>query len=151
VWTGPAHIAWRSADTASGAYTVEATIAQMEKPEHPEAFGILLGGSDLSGDAQRYTYFLVRGTGEILVKVREGADTKDIVSWTKVAGVPAQDEAGKATYTFAAAVAADSVRFSVNGTPVAAVAAGSIPTDGLVGLRINHNLHVLATPPAITR
>ena len=61
---------WRPKDTASGNYTVSATIDQLGKPAHPEAYGIFIGGSDLSGPNQSYLYFLVRGTGEMFAKTR---------------------------------------------------------------------------------
>jgi len=46
---------------------------------------------------------------------------------------------------------ADSVYFRVNGQPVAVLPASTTLTDGIVGLRINHNLRVTASPIVITR
>jgi hypothetical protein len=34
---------------------------------------------------------------------------------------------------------------------VFAVAAGAVPTDGVAGIRVNHNLHLELRPVAITR
>ena len=64
---------------------------------------------------------------------------------------PKADSGGKATYRLAIRVAADSVRFMVNDKPVGAVKAGAIATDGVAGLRINHNLHILTAPITISR
>lgn len=151
VTTGPAHIVFADKDTASGAYTASATFAQLEAPRHPEAYGIFVGGRDLSGPARTYTYFVVRGSGEFLVKTRDGAKTNDVVAWKASSAVPKADSTGKATYRLAIRTAADSVRFMVNDKQVAAVKAGTVPTTGVAGLRVNHNLHVLTAPVSISR
>lgn len=151
VTTGPAHIVFAAKDTASGAYTVSATFAQLEAPRHPEAYGLFFGGRDLDKPTRAYTYFIVRGTGEFLVKTRDGAATNNVVAWSANNAVPKADSAGKATYRLAVHVAADSVRFMVNDKQVAAVKAGSVPTAGVAGLRINHNLHVQTAPVTISK
>lgn len=149
VVTGPAHIVYKPQDMASGNYTASATIEQLEKPAHPEAYGIFIGGKDLDQPTQAYTYFIVRGTGELAVKVREGDKTRDVVAWTPSADVPKQDASGKASYNLAAQVTGDAVKFSVNGKQSASVSKVGLPTDGIAGLRINHNLHVKFSPISI--
>lgn len=151
VKTGPAHIVYAAKDSASGDYTVSTTITQLEKPTHPEAYGLFIGGRDLDQPGQAYTYFVVRGTGELLVKVREGDKTRDVVKWTANADVPKEDATGKATYALSASVKGDAVNFSVNGKQVASVNKAGLPTNGIAGLRINHNLHVNATPVSIQK
>lgn len=149
VTTGPAHILYSSKDIGNGNYTASATIRQLEAPAHPEAYGIFIGGRDLDKPAQTYTYFLVRGTGELAIKVREGDKTRDVVKWTPSPDVPKADASGKASYALAAQVTNDAVRFSVNGKQVASVSRTGLPTDGVAGLRVNHNLHVKVSPVAI--
>ncbi len=151
IHTGPAHIVYAAKDLASGSYSVSSTLEQLQKPAHPEAFGVFIGGTNLDQPNQAYTYFLVRGTGEVLLKVREGEATRDVVKWTPVAGVPKEDAAGRATYKLDVQVGADSLKLMVNGKQVAAASKAGLPTDGIAGLRINHNLHVKATPVVITR
>lgn len=152
VQTGPAHIVYAPQDTASGNYTVSATIEQMVRPAHPEAYGVFFGGHDLTDRArQGYGYFLVRGTGEFLIKLRNGDQTPTLVGWTANPAVPKQDASGKATYELAVRFAADSARFLVNGTPVAALARTALPSSGTAGLRINHNLDVMVSPVKIAR
>ena len=146
VTTGPAHIVYAAKDSASGAYTASASFDQLQAPAHPEAYGIFIGGRNLDQPSQRYTYFLVRGTGEYLVKVRDGATTKNVAEWKASDAVPKADASGKGSYRLTAQVTADSVRFSVNDKPVATVAKATVPTDGIAGLRINHNLHVATGP-----
>lgn len=151
VQTGPAHVVWAAGDTASGRFTARTRITQLEAPSHPEAFGLFVGGQDLEGAGQRYTYFVVRGTGEYLIRVREGADTRDVRGWTAAPALPKQDGSGRATYDLAVRADADSTRFLVGDTPVHAVAAGTVPTDGVVGVRINHNLRLEVRPITVSR
>ena len=149
VVTGPAHIVYRPQDIASGNYTASAPIEQLENPAHPEAYGIFIGGRDLDQPTQAYTYFIVRGTNELAVKVREGDKTRDVIKWTPSADVAKQDASGKASYTLAAQVTGDAVKFIVNGKQVASVSRVGLPTDGIAGLRINHNLRVRFSPISI--
>ena len=149
VTTGPAHVVYAAKDIASGAYTASTTIEQLQAPEHPEAYGIFIGGHDLDNDNQTYTYFLVRGTGELAVKVREGGNARDVLKWTPSADVPKADGSGKARYDLAVQVTNDAVRFMVNGKQAASVSKAGVPTDGIAGLRINHNLHLKVSPVSI--
>ena len=152
VRTGPAHIVYAPGDTASGTYTASVVMDQMEQPSHPEAYGLIIGGRNLDQLAnQRYTYFIVRHTGEYMVRVRDGAEARTVADWTASPAVPASGDDGKAHYAIAARVGADSVTFMVNDQPVTTVAKSAVPTDGIVGARINHNLHLMVTPVAVQR
>jgi hypothetical protein len=161
ITTGPAHIVYSTRDVASGSFTASTTIEQLAKPTHPEAFGLFIAGSDLTGPNQAYTYFLVRGSGEFSVRRRAGTSVQTLIPWQRSGAVPVEDAAGRATYRLEIAVRpmtpgepasrADSVYFRVNGQNVAGVSATATPTDGIVGLRINHNLRVTATPIRISR
>ena len=151
VTTGPAHIIYAAKDSARGSYTASAAFEQLEAPAHPEAYGIFIGGRNLDQPTQQYTYFVVRGTGEYLIKVRDGAGTRTVSDWKASAAVPKADAAGKATYRVAAQVGADSVRFLVNDKAVTSVAKTGVPTDGVAGVRVNHNLHVLVSPLEIKK
>jgi hypothetical protein len=149
VTTGPAHILYAPKDSAKSHYTASATFEQLEAPAHPEAFGIFFGGIHLDQPTQAYMYFEVRGTGEMLVKLRDGRSTRDTISWTPNPNIPKQDASGKATYNLAVAVSPDSVRFIVNDKQVAALANTNLQSDGVAGIRVNHNLHVKVAPIAI--
>jgi hypothetical protein len=161
ITTGPAHILYSPRDVATGSYTASATIEQLAKPAHPEAFGLFIAGRELDGPNQSYTYFLVRGNGEFSVRHRLGDTVHTLVPWQRNAAVPVEDAMGRATYRLAVSVRpmnvgepasrADSVYFRVNGQAVAVLPASAMMTDGIVGLRINHNLRVTATPIVITR
>ena len=152
VQTGPAHILYAAKDSGSGVYAVTATIQQLEKPAHPEAYGVFFGGQHLDDRAQQtYGYFLVRGTGEFLIKRRDGGKTSSVVDWTANPNVPKQDASGKATYSLKVHFAKDTAHFLVNDKLVDAVPRSKLPTEGVAGLRINHNLHVLVTPVKIEK
>ena len=143
VTTGPSTILYDTAARATGHYTVAATFTQTKAPTHPEGYGIFLDGGDLAGPGQNYAYLLVRGDGKFIVLHRAGAEVHRIMEWTEHPAVVKADAQGRATNTLAASVAADSVRFLVNGRSVFAIARDHWPdADGMYGLRVNHNLDV---------
>ena len=144
ITTGPAHIMYSPVDTLSGSFTTASTFDQTEAPAKPEAFGLFIGGADLESPTRRYTYFMVRGTGEFVVGVREGEATRELIAWTTSPILGKQNDAGFARYRLAIRVRPDSVRFFVGGKPIAALKTGAIPTDGVAGLRINRNLKIKA-------
>ncbi len=149
VTTGPAHILYAPKDSARSHYTASATFEQLQAPAHPEAFGIFFGGIHLDKPTQAYMYFEVRGSGEMLVKLRDGPSTRDTIPWTANSDIPKQDASGKAIYNLAVSVNPDSVRFIVNSKQVAALANTNLQSDGIAGLRVNHNLHIRVTPITI--
>lgn len=140
--TGPAGIYWRAADTKKGAYEVHASFNQVEPSAHPEAYGLFVGGSDLAAAGQKYTYFLVRQDGKFMISKRDGAKVTPIVPWTDNAAVKKTDAAAKGTNMLSIVVAADKVRFLVNGTEVNSQPTASVDAAGVAGMRINHNLNV---------
>jgi hypothetical protein len=140
--TGPAGIYYKPADKMTGAYEAHATFTQMEPAAHPEAYGLFIGGSDLDGAAQKYTYFLVRQDGKYMIKRRAGADTPTVADWTDSPAIKKADKTGKMSNTLAIEVGKDKVRFLVNGTEVTSVDAAKVDTAGTAGLRVNHNLNL---------
>ena len=140
--TGPAGIYYKPADKGTGAYEARATFTQMEPAAHPEAYGLIIGGADLEGAAQKYTYFLIRQDGKYLIKRRAGDQTPTIADWTDSAAIKKADSSGKMSNTLAVDVGKDQVRFLANGTEVAAADTAKVDAAGIAGLRINHNLNV---------
>lgn len=158
VTLGPAAIFWRDADTASGSYRVEAKVWQFPsdtKRDHREGFGLFIGGGNLDGAGQRYTYFLIRDDGMFLVKRRQGDSTWTVQAWTASPAIknPAPDAAaGSSTENaLALTVSGAGVSFLVNGQEVYKGAAADIGTDGVYGFRMNHNLNVHLGPIAKTK
>jgi hypothetical protein len=149
VTSGPAAIYWRTANNVTGPFTATATFNQTKAPMHPEAYGVFFGGKTLDAPDQSYFYFLVRGDGKFMVKHRAGKEVHTIMDWTDNAAVRKQDASGKASNTLIVdASRPDSTRLRINGTQVAGLALGA--TDGVVGLRVNHNLDVHVAEFAIT-
>jgi hypothetical protein len=143
VTTGPATILWREQDRVNGRFHTLATFHQTKKPAHPEAYGMFFGGDALNGEGQKYTYFLVRGDGKFLIKRRDGAGTTNVTpDWTAHPAIKQQDAEGKATNKLEidAKASSDKVRFSVNGQTVHEMDQKDAELNGIVGLRVNHNL-----------
>jgi hypothetical protein len=144
VTTGPAVILWNPATTARGNYKAETNI-HLFKPArgHAEAFGLFIGGANLDAANESYTYFLVRNDGQYLVKQRTGKDTKDVIPWTKSPAVKLYDDKEESSANLLTVVAGPAtVDFLINGTKVASRPRADIATDGVVGLRVNHNLNL---------
>ena len=80
VRTGPAGILFRPDQVVDAdSYVVRARFTEVDAPMgHREGFGLFIGGQDLEGTNQRYTYFLVRGDGSFLIKQRDGASTPEM-------------------------------------------------------------------------
>ena len=158
VTSGPAAVFWHPENAATGEYRARATFAQTKAPEHPEAYGLVLAGKNLDGQPPQgpdYLYFLVRGDGKYMVRHRAAnGDLHTLVDWTESPAVRRQDAQGKAVNALAAEAGAFGVRFLVNGTRVAEFLKKDVPylnTDGLVGLRVNHNLDVHISEFAVER
>jgi hypothetical protein len=139
---GPAAVFYNPAWKESGDYQVSARFTQNKAPTHPEAYGIVIGGSDLGGADQQYSYFEVRGTGEYYIANRKGDTVTKIVPWTANPAIQKQNADGVAANVLGVQVKGNDVLFTVNGTQVASVPKSQLQTDGTFALRNNHHLHV---------
>lgn len=144
ITTGPAVILWQPTAVAEGDFRVEMEVHLFDPGNRREAFGIFMGGSDLHGDGQRYSYILLREGGQYLVKKRDGAETPTLVGWT---GHPAirswadRTDGGSTVLNHLVVEAAgDRVVVSVNGQEVATLDRNDLDTRGIVGMRVNHGL-----------
>jgi hypothetical protein len=142
ITTGPRSIFWHPGSTTSGDFRAAAEIHLFPPGERNEAYGIFFGGSGLDGDAPSYDYFLVRRSGEFLIKRRRGDATEVIHDWTPHEAIVAYTEEieGTATNTLALVALGNRVTFEVNGTTVAELTRDNVATTGLLGLRVNHHL-----------
>jgi hypothetical protein len=140
--TGPAAVFYDPDWTRSGEYRVSARFTQTRAPAHPEAYGIVIGGTIMDGPDQAYSYFLVRGTGEYFIATRTGAERTVVVPWTPHEAIAPQDEQGRQVNVLGIRVDGDEVVFTANGREVARRPAREIRTDGVVGFRVNHRLDV---------
>ena len=146
--TGPRLIAYHPDSVASGDFRIESETFLFDPEGRREAFGFFVGGSDLQGPDQRYTYFLLREGGEFLVKTRSGTATPVVQDWTAhpaiVSYATKPEDASTARNVLALEADGDELRFFVNGEQVWSGPRGDVATDGVFGLRVNHrlNLHV---------
>jgi hypothetical protein len=155
VQSGPAAIYYREGEVVTGAYTLSAKFSQA-RGMGQEAYGLVLGGSELQTPSQNYLYFLIRpADGGILINHRSSdAAPRSIVSWTPHAAVNKQAGSGAAINELSVRVEANGVSFLVNGTEVRRLTRaelGAAKTDGLVGLRINHNLDLMVEGFGVSR
>jgi hypothetical protein len=141
---GPAAIYWNPANTGGGNYTVEATFTQMKAPQHAEAYGLFWGGRNLDADNQDYLYFVIRKDGKYLIKHRAGAETHTITDWTEHPAIVKEGADGKQANTLRVEVSLTGSRLFANGQLIRELPRQgmSANTDGIAGLRVNHNLDV---------
>ena len=113
---------------------------------HEESYGLFIGGSDLDGPKQNYLYCVVFGSGNAMVRHRDGGETHTLLGKTANAAITKMGERG-ATDELSIWVKGGRVGCSVNGTEVFSAAAADmigpgklVSTDGVYGLRASHNL-----------
>jgi hypothetical protein len=141
--TGPAGVFYNEGWAKSGDYAISARFRQNRAPEHPEAYGLVIGGSALDAAEQAYSYFLVRGSGEYFIATRRGTERTIVSPWTRHDAIALQDaDSGVQINVLGVNAVGDRVVFSVNGTEVANRPRTELLTDGIAGFRINHNLDV---------
>ncbi len=126
-----------------GQFEIEADFTQLKPSKHPEAYGVFLAGKNLQKLNQYYLYFLVRQDGKYLIKKRIGNNTKLVVGWTANKNVKAENKKGETINKLSVTVGKTDVVFGANGKKVVSLSKKELgSTDGIVGLRINHNLDV---------
>jgi hypothetical protein len=139
-----AAIYWNPANTATGNYTLKGTFKLIKSSGYDEYYGLIFGGSGLDGSAQSYLYFMVTDDGTYLIKARDGFSTRGVSPKTPSDAVKKPDSSGTATNALEVRVMADKIAFVINGTVVATLpkTGAAAKTDGIFGIRINHQLDV---------
>lgn len=140
---GPAGTFWNPANAAKGNFTATATFQLMKPSGHVNYYGLIFGGGDLEGAAQNYIYFLIAQNGTFTIRHRAGDQVHDIQRGPSPAvRQPGAD--GRSSNTLEVRVAADTISYVVNGTVVHTTPKSGMTakTDGIVGVRINHQLDV---------
>ncbi|HET6229729.1 MAG TPA: hypothetical protein VFE05_06570 [Longimicrobiaceae bacterium] len=147
VETGPAVIVWPAgAKPLAPPYTVRARLQKHTGRLH-EGTGLLFGGADLDKpeNQQSYSYFLTRGDGSFLIKLRKGAEIPIVQDWTAHPSVRRDTEEGGRANDLMVQVTAQDVAFFINGTQVARLPAAQFQTRGVAGLRVSHELQLEVT------
>jgi hypothetical protein len=139
---GPAGTFWNPANTAMGNFTARATFKLMKPSGHVNYYGLIFGGDDLGGPKQSYTYFLVAQNGTFIIRQRNGDQVTDVQARTPHASVVQPGADGTSTNALEVRVAGSTISYVVNGTVVHTTPKSAARTDGLVGVRINHQLDV---------
>ena len=163
---GPNNIYWNPANVGTGDFTVKATFAEsnhLKHSNHPHPYGLFIGGANLDTPKPNLLYCSAYGNGTFIVRgfapdapnglFRLGAARGTANDAIKKAGPD-----GTVTQEIAMSVKGGNIECAVNGTVVAthpvadAVGAGKLAsTNGIVGLRIGHNLDVVVTGFAVTK
>jgi hypothetical protein len=144
ITTGPAAIFWHPKYDASGTYRATSTIHLFDPNGRNEAFGMFIGGKNLDQSDQQYTYFLLRNSGQYLIKKRIGDETEVIQNWTSTPAMRqwTSDGGTSVPNTLSIEAGPRQVRFFVNGEQVHVMAREQIDANGIAGIRINHALNV---------
>jgi len=147
-----AAVYWHPSNTATGTYTLKGTFTLNKPSGHNNYYGLVFGGSGLEGADQAYLYFLIGQNGTFIVKRRLGdPKTEDVVGRTPSDAIRKPDAGGKSTNTLEVRVGADKVDFVVNGTSVHSAPKAGLETDGIWGIRVNHQLDVMIEDIGVTK
>jgi hypothetical protein len=145
VTLGPAIILYKASTEGEGPFHTLATFTLSKPTAHREGYGLFAGGKNLDGPSQSYVYFLIGQDGTYLIKRRDGDKTTDISKgWVADASIKKPDAKGTSTNLLEIDNKQDpsKVVFLVNGKPVYTSDPKTLNLDGIVGLRVNHNLSV---------
>lgn len=147
ITTGPAGIFYHPANTASGNFEIQSEIFFFDPGQrNREGYGLFWGGANLQDEDQEYLYFLLRNTGEFLIKKRMGEDTEVIQGWTPSDAIETFGEGDESSVRNMLKLISDEqgLQFVVNDKVVAEVSAEGFNNEGIYGLRVNHsvNLHI---------
>jgi hypothetical protein len=152
--TPQAAVFWHPSNTATGNYSVKGTFTLLKPSSHPNYYGLVFGGRELEGRGQTYLYFVVAQNGTWLIKRRDGdAATQDIATRAASPAIKRPDASGRSVNTLEVRVAADKVDYLVNETVVHSTARSGLvaQTDGLYGVRSNHDLDIQIDALAMTK
>lgn len=145
VTTGPAVVLWSPDSSATGVYTLKGTFHLMKPSGHVNYYGLVFGGGNLDGPRQNYLYFLVGQNGTYVVKHRAGDTvTHDVQGRTPHAAIAKPSDAGNSVNNLEVRVGSDKIDYVINGTVVHTTpkAGMTARTDGVWGVRVNHELDV---------
>ena len=149
-----AAVYWNPANAATGAYTLKGTFTLMKPSGHANYYGLVFGASDLDGPQQKYLYFVVAQNGTWLIKRRDGdGKTENVAPKTPSDAVKKPDAGGKSTNALEVRVGADKIEYVVNGEVVHTTpkTGATEKTDGIYGIRVNHQLEVQVDGLAVSK
>lgn len=150
-----AAVYWNPTNTASGNFTLKGTFKLLKPSGHTNYYGLVLGGSNLDNEKQEYLYFLVAQNGTWMISHRtpEAARPVSVAPKTENAVVAKPGADGTSVNALEVRVMGDKLDFVVNGTVVHSAMKSDLggPVDGIVGMRVNHQLEVMITDFGVTK
>lgn len=153
--TNPAAaVYWNPANTGTGNYTVKGSFKLVKPSGHTNYYGIVFGGSELEGPNQSYIYFTVAQDGTWILKRRDGdANAPTIQAKTASDAVKKPGADGTSVNDLEVRVQASKIDYVVNGTVVHSTPKTGMTakTDGIAGIRINHQLEVQIDNFSVTK
>lgn len=151
VTTRPAALMYDATIQASGRYAVE-SVQILFPGTSQSGYGLFIGGRDLDATGAQFIAFLARRDGQVSIERRAAGQTTTLVPWAPSAAVklPAKPTE-TASNTLRVSVELDSLRFSINGQPAAAVARRDLPVDGYFGFRTGADINMHITTIDFTR
>ena len=108
---GPAGTFWNPANRVTGNYTARATFNLMKPSGHVNYYGLVFGGSDLDGAAQKYVYFMVAQNGTFIIRSRAGEQVQDVRERVQHAAVRQPGADGRSTNTLEVRVAGNTISY----------------------------------------
>jgi hypothetical protein len=142
---------YEASTPASGRYAVE-SVQILFPGTSQSGYGLFIGGRDLEGAGAQYLAFLVRRDGQVSIERRAAGQTTVLAPWAPSSAVKLQASAtATASNTLRVSVELDSLRFSVNAQPVAAIARRDLPVDGYFGFRTGADINMHITTLDFTR
>lgn len=163
---GPGAIYWNPDHVGNGDFTVKATFAEtnhLKHSNHAHPYGVFIGGANLDTPKPTMLYCSAYGNGTFIVRGFAADSANGTFRIGAGRGTP-NDAIRKAgpdgtvTQEIAISVKGGEVSCSVNGTVVAThpaaevIGEGKLPsTNGIVGLRVGHNLDVKVTGFGVTK
>ena len=151
--TPQAAVFWNPANVATGNYTLKGTFTLVRPSNHTNYYGLVFGASGLEGPKQTYLYLTVAQDGTWLIKQRVGDVRTNDVARAAHAAVKTPDAKGTSTNLLEVRVTAGKIDYAVNGTVVHSTPRTGLTanTDGIYGMRVNHQLEVRVDGLALSK
>ena len=149
---GPGGVLYDATVRADGRFIVEGEMILFPDASDAE-YGIVVGGAALGGASVdvRWSAFVVRSDGSAAVFRHADGVTTALMPWSVHAAVVRKAAGGTAKNFVRVLAEPDSVRFVVNGQPIAAWSRASVSVDGTVGFRIGRGINLHVTNLDLTR
>ena len=150
---GPAAVYWDPANVAKGDFTAKASFKEGKTvANHPHPYGVFIGGSSLDSDQPNLMYCVAYGDGSFLIRRFGGGTVTDVAKRQPNAAVHKTAADGSTSNDVAWNVKGSKVECAINGTTVASLDKGEVvgpgkleSTDGVVGIRVSHNVDVVVS------